>query len=42
MEEGSEDLKLIYLLRWPTFFSGRLGYWLPREYLMELGAGIMG
>ena len=41
MEEsrGSEDLRLAYLLSWPTYSSGRL---VPRECLLDLGAGITG
>lgn len=33
-----------YLLLWPACFSGRLGWWVPREYSLELelGTGIPG
>lgn len=37
-----EDLKLIYLLWCPPCFSGRLGQWVPRECLLELGVGTTG
>lgn len=42
MEERreSEDLKLTYLLPWPTCFSDRLGWQLPRVSLLELGLGL--
>lgn len=33
----TEDLKLTYLLHCPTCFSGRLGWRVPREHLLELG-----
>lgn len=28
-----------YLLLWPACFSGRLGWWVPREYSLELELG---
>lgn len=44
MEERkeSEDLELTYLLCCPTCFSGRHDSQVPRESLLELGAGITG
>lgn len=43
MRRGSEskDLKLASLPCWPTCFS-RHCWWVPREFLLELGAGIRG
>lgn len=43
MEErrGSENLKLAYLFHLSTCFSGRPGWHVPREYLLDLKAGIM-
>jgi hypothetical protein len=40
-EKRSEDLKLVYLLHWPTFFSARHGWQVPQECLLELWARIM-
>ena len=31
--EENKDLKLAYLLSWPTCFPGRIGWWVPRECL---------
>lgn len=38
----SEDMKLAYLFCWPTCFSDRVGWWIPRDYLLEPGAGMRG
>lgn len=35
-EEGSEDLKLAYLLSWPTSFSGKVSWRVYRESLLDL------
>lgn len=40
--EGSEDLKLNYLLWWPTCFSCSLVLQVLEECLLELGAGTKG
>lgn len=44
MEERreSEDLKFPHLLCSPTCFSGSLGYWVPRECLLDLEAEVSG
>lgn len=44
LEERSEteDLELTYLLQCPTYFSGRLGYRVPGECLLDLGARTAG
>lgn len=44
MEERrqAENLDLAYLLHCSTCFSGRLGWRVPREWLLKLGAGITG
>lgn len=41
-ERGSEDLKVSFLLHWQTYFSDRLGCWVPRECLLDLWTGTMG
>lgn len=40
MEERkeSDDLKLPYLLLWPTFFPVRCGWWFNRENMLKLEA----
>lgn len=37
---GNENPKLAYLLHWPDCFSGRLGWPVPKENLLELVARI--
>lgn len=37
-----EDLKFAYPLCWPTCFSSRLGWWVPRKSLLGLENGIVG
>lgn len=32
-----KDLKLVYLLSWPTCFSGRLDWQIPRECMLSFG-----
>lgn len=41
-ESESEDLKPAYLLSWSVCFSGKLGWWVTRECLLELWAPTMG
>jgi hypothetical protein len=44
LEERKEngDMKLAFLLLWPPCFFGRLGWLVPRECLLALGAGKTG
>ena len=39
-EKRSEDLKLVYLLHWPTFFPGWVHLRVPRVSLLEIGMGL--
>lgn len=40
--EKGEERSEAYLLGWPTCFCLELGLWVPREGLLELGAGMTG